>query len=165
MLSFSFTYSSVDVKFSFRILFSFFSHSKDGKFLLFLSAKTAVDSGAHGATESLHKINWPSDEKLPESTDIVNVVRDYRPFSPYRGFKLSLSSPLFVFLTTYINLSTPIIVVFKIVIKFDTSCNADSSCELSWWWLFPWPLCYRPSGWSLVVRWTYSYIIFLLAQL
>ncbi|XP_018446839.2 acylamino-acid-releasing enzyme isoform X1 [Raphanus sativus] len=49
--------------------------SKDGKFLLFLSAKTAVDSGAHGATESLHKINWPSDEKLPESTDIVNVIQ------------------------------------------------------------------------------------------
>ncbi|XP_022560606.2 acylamino-acid-releasing enzyme-like isoform X2 [Brassica napus] len=48
--------------------------SKDGKFLLFLSAKTAVDSGAHWGTESLHKINWPSDGKLSESTDIVDLI-------------------------------------------------------------------------------------------
>ncbi|CAH8319166.1 unnamed protein product [Eruca vesicaria subsp. sativa] len=48
--------------------------SKDGKHLLFLSAKTAVDSGAHGATESLHKISWPSDGKLSDTTDIVDVI-------------------------------------------------------------------------------------------
>ncbi|KAG5389212.1 hypothetical protein IGI04_030753 [Brassica rapa subsp. trilocularis] len=48
--------------------------SKDGKFLLFLSAKAAVDSGAHCSTESLHKISWPSDGKLPESTNIVDVI-------------------------------------------------------------------------------------------
>ncbi|KAL0716595.1 hypothetical protein Bca4012_065917 [Brassica carinata] len=48
--------------------------SKDGKFLLFLSAKGAVDSGAHCSTESLHKISWPSDGKLPESTNIVDVI-------------------------------------------------------------------------------------------
>ncbi|XP_006414693.2 acylamino-acid-releasing enzyme [Eutrema salsugineum] len=49
--------------------------SKDGKFLLFLSAKTAVDSGAHWATESLHKIDWPSDGKFTESVNIVNVTQ------------------------------------------------------------------------------------------
>uniref|UniRef100_A0A1J3FLE9 acylaminoacyl-peptidase n=1 Tax=Noccaea caerulescens TaxID=107243 RepID=A0A1J3FLE9_NOCCA len=49
--------------------------SKDGKFLLFLSAKTAVDSGAHWATESLHKIDWPSDGKLPESANIVDLIK------------------------------------------------------------------------------------------
>ncbi|KAH0849553.1 hypothetical protein HID58_096289, partial [Brassica napus] len=48
--------------------------SKDGKFLLFLSAKTAVDSGAHWGTESLHKINWPSDGKLSELADIVDLI-------------------------------------------------------------------------------------------
>ncbi|XP_056848052.1 acylamino-acid-releasing enzyme-like [Raphanus sativus] len=48
--------------------------SKDGKFLLFLSAKAAVDSGAHCSTESLHKISWPSDGKLPESTNVVDVI-------------------------------------------------------------------------------------------
>ena len=68
-----------NVRFSYdqlkNLLSSFsFSHSKDGKFLLFLSAKTAVDSGAHWGTESLHKINWPSDGKLTESIDIVDVV-------------------------------------------------------------------------------------------
>ncbi|KAJ0233076.1 Acylamino-acid-releasing enzyme [Hirschfeldia incana] len=49
--------------------------SKDGKFLFFLSAKAAVDSGAHCSTESLHKISWPSDGKLPESTNIVDVIQ------------------------------------------------------------------------------------------
>ncbi|KAL0376706.1 UNVERIFIED_CONTAM: Acylamino-acid-releasing enzyme [Sesamum calycinum] len=38
--------------------------SQDGKFLVFLSAKSAVDSGAHLATDSLHKIEWPSDGNL-----------------------------------------------------------------------------------------------------
>lgn len=52
-----------------------FSYSKDGKFLLFLSAKTAADSGAHWVAESLHKINWPSDGILTDSTDIVDLVR------------------------------------------------------------------------------------------
>ncbi|KAJ0232706.1 Acylamino-acid-releasing enzyme [Hirschfeldia incana] len=49
--------------------------SKDGKFLLFLSAKTAADLGAHWVAESLHKIKWPSDGKLTESTDIVDLVQ------------------------------------------------------------------------------------------
>uniref|UniRef100_M4F707 acylaminoacyl-peptidase n=1 Tax=Brassica campestris TaxID=3711 RepID=M4F707_BRACM len=49
--------------------------SKDGKFLVFLSAKTAADIGAHWVAESLHKIKWPSDGKLTESIDIVDVVQ------------------------------------------------------------------------------------------
>ncbi|KAL1192700.1 Acylamino-acid-releasing enzyme [Cardamine amara subsp. amara] len=48
--------------------------SKDGKFLMFLSSKSAVDSGAHRATESLHRIEWPSDGNLPETTNIVDVI-------------------------------------------------------------------------------------------
>ncbi|KAI3469675.1 hypothetical protein Pfo_026338 [Paulownia fortunei] len=48
--------------------------SPDGKFLLFLSAKNSVDSGAHLATDSLHKIEWPSDGKLGPSLKIVDVV-------------------------------------------------------------------------------------------
>ncbi|KAG8373132.1 hypothetical protein BUALT_Bualt12G0138900 [Buddleja alternifolia] len=48
--------------------------SPDGKFLVFLSAKNAVDSGAHSATDSLHKINWPSDGKLSPSLKIEDVV-------------------------------------------------------------------------------------------
>lgn len=57
-------------------MFLFFSslYSKDGKFLVFLSAKTAADIGAHWVAESLHKIKWPSDGKLTESIDIVDVV-------------------------------------------------------------------------------------------
>ncbi|CAN8232120.1 unnamed protein product [Cochlearia groenlandica] len=49
--------------------------SKDGKFLLFVSAKSAVDSGAHMGTESLHRIDWPTDGRLPEATNIFDVVQ------------------------------------------------------------------------------------------
>lgn len=48
--------------------------SKDGKLLVFLSAKRAVDTGAHNATDSLHKINWHSDWKMDEHLDVTDVV-------------------------------------------------------------------------------------------
>ncbi|KAG8370318.1 hypothetical protein BUALT_Bualt14G0104400 [Buddleja alternifolia] len=48
--------------------------SPDRKFLVFLSAKSAVDSGAHLATDSLHKIEWPSDGKLGPLLKISDVV-------------------------------------------------------------------------------------------
>ncbi|TYH03977.1 hypothetical protein ES288_A09G262100v1 [Gossypium darwinii] len=48
--------------------------SPDGKFLVFLSAKASVDSGAHSATDSLHRINWPTDGKLCSSTKIIDVI-------------------------------------------------------------------------------------------
>ncbi|RXH70665.1 hypothetical protein DVH24_013411 [Malus domestica] len=49
----------------------------DGKFLLFLSAKCSVESGAHSATNSLHKIDWPMDGVLSSAakiTDVISVV-------------------------------------------------------------------------------------------
>ena len=48
--------------------------SPDGKFLVFLSAKSSVDSGAHSATDSLHRIDWPTDGKPCPSANIVDVV-------------------------------------------------------------------------------------------
>ncbi|KAK6929879.1 Acylamino-acid-releasing enzyme, N-terminal domain [Dillenia turbinata] len=48
--------------------------SPDGKFLVFLSAKSAVDSGAHCSTESLHKIDWPTDGEPCPSMNIVDLV-------------------------------------------------------------------------------------------
>ncbi|KAK4482830.1 hypothetical protein RD792_010000 [Penstemon davidsonii] len=48
--------------------------SPDGKFLVFLSAKSSVDSGAHSAGDSLHKIDWPCDGTLYPSSKIVDVV-------------------------------------------------------------------------------------------
>ncbi|XP_073144166.1 acylamino-acid-releasing enzyme 1 isoform X4 [Henckelia pumila] len=48
--------------------------SPDGKCLIFLSAKSSVDSGAHSATDSLHKIDWPSDGKLGSNLKVVDVV-------------------------------------------------------------------------------------------
>ncbi|GMP77221.1 hypothetical protein CsSME_00033570 [Camellia sinensis var. sinensis] len=48
--------------------------SPDGKYLVFLSAKSSVDSGAHSATDSLHRIDWPTDGKLDPSAKIVDVV-------------------------------------------------------------------------------------------
>ncbi|CAL8989795.1 unnamed protein product [Prunus brigantina] len=48
--------------------------SPDGKFLLFLSARSAVDSGVHSATDSLHIIDWPMDGVLSSSTKIVDVI-------------------------------------------------------------------------------------------
>ncbi|XP_022138559.1 acylamino-acid-releasing enzyme isoform X3 [Momordica charantia] len=48
--------------------------SPDGKFLIFLSANSSVNTGAHSATNSLHRINWPTDEKLCFNENIVDVV-------------------------------------------------------------------------------------------
>lgn len=48
--------------------------SPDGKFLIFLSASSSVESGARGATNSLHRIEWPMDGKLSSSLKIVDVV-------------------------------------------------------------------------------------------
>ncbi|KAG8091598.1 hypothetical protein GUJ93_ZPchr0012g20436 [Zizania palustris] len=50
--------------------------SPDGKYLVFVSAKSAVDSGAHNATNSMHKINWPAEGNLEGLgvTDVVPVV-------------------------------------------------------------------------------------------
>lgn len=41
---------------------------------MFLSAKSSVDSGVHSATDSLHRIEWPSDGELCASAKIVDVV-------------------------------------------------------------------------------------------
>lgn len=49
-------------------------NSRDGKLLAFLSAKRAVDSGAHNATDSLYKINWPSEWNMNEQLDVTEVV-------------------------------------------------------------------------------------------
>ncbi|KAJ1295586.1 hypothetical protein BS78_01G234800 [Paspalum vaginatum] len=48
--------------------------SPDGKYLVFISAKSAVDSGAHTATNSMHRIEWPTDGKLDESLAVADVV-------------------------------------------------------------------------------------------
>ncbi|XVF38328.1 hypothetical protein REPUB_Repub20aG0092000 [Reevesia pubescens] len=58
-----------------RISSAFFPRfSPDGKFLVFLSAKASVDSGAHSATDSLHRIDWPTNGKLCSSTKIIDVI-------------------------------------------------------------------------------------------
>lgn len=48
--------------------------SPNGKFLVFLSARSAVDSGVHNATNSLHRINWPTDEKLFQSVKTYDII-------------------------------------------------------------------------------------------
>ncbi|CAI9118324.1 OLC1v1019886C2 [Oldenlandia corymbosa var. corymbosa] len=51
--------------------------SPGGKSLVFFSAKTAVESGAHWTTNSLHRIDWPADGKpnqLPKVVEVVPVV-------------------------------------------------------------------------------------------
>ncbi|KAL6519967.1 hypothetical protein OROMI_032861 [Orobanche minor] len=52
-------------------------HSPDGKSLIFLSAASSVDSGAHSATNSLHKLEWPSSGKLNLSLKIIDMVRSF----------------------------------------------------------------------------------------
>lgn len=51
-----------------------FSTSPDGKFLVFLSAKSAVDSGVHNATNSLHRIDWPTGGGLCQPAKIYDIV-------------------------------------------------------------------------------------------
>ncbi|CAJ1966982.1 unnamed protein product [Sphenostylis stenocarpa] len=48
--------------------------SPDGNFLVFVSASSSVDSGAHSATDSLHRIDWPNDTKLYQSCKIHEVI-------------------------------------------------------------------------------------------
>ncbi|WJX17114.1 acylaminoacyl-peptidase [Trifolium repens] len=48
--------------------------SPDGKFLVFLSAKSSVDSGAHSATNSLHRIDWPKEVKFDQSAKVHDVI-------------------------------------------------------------------------------------------
>ncbi|XP_052189153.1 acylamino-acid-releasing enzyme isoform X2 [Diospyros lotus] len=50
------------------------SFSPDGKYLVFLSARSSVDSGAHCATDSLYRIDWTSNGELDPSPKVVNVV-------------------------------------------------------------------------------------------
>ncbi|KAM5552933.1 hypothetical protein ABKV19_025260 [Rosa sericea] len=48
--------------------------SPDGKLLFFLSSRSAVDSGAHSATDSLHRIDWPIDGVPCSSSIIFDVI-------------------------------------------------------------------------------------------
>ncbi|CAN4116541.1 unnamed protein product [Withania somnifera] len=48
--------------------------SPDGKLLIFLSAKSSVDSWAHSATGSLHRIDWSFSGKPTPDATIVDVV-------------------------------------------------------------------------------------------
>ncbi|XP_006356048.1 acylamino-acid-releasing enzyme isoform X1 [Solanum tuberosum] len=48
--------------------------SPDGKLLIFLSARSSVDSWAHSATDSLHKIDWSFSGKPTPDVTIVDVV-------------------------------------------------------------------------------------------
>ncbi|XP_073266827.1 acylamino-acid-releasing enzyme-like isoform X2 [Populus alba] len=47
--------------------------SPDGRFLVFLSGRSSVDSGAHSATDSLHRIDWPVNGHL-SSLKIIDVI-------------------------------------------------------------------------------------------
>ncbi|CAN4091824.1 unnamed protein product [Withania somnifera] len=48
--------------------------SPDGKLLIFLSARSSVDSWAHSATDSLHRIDWSFNGKPTPNAIIVDVV-------------------------------------------------------------------------------------------
>ncbi|CAN6299429.1 unnamed protein product [Urochloa humidicola] len=48
--------------------------SRDGKILAFLSAKQAVNTGAHNATDCLYKINWPFDWEMDRQLNLTEVV-------------------------------------------------------------------------------------------
>ncbi|KAI7747553.1 hypothetical protein M8C21_015238 [Ambrosia artemisiifolia] len=62
----------------------------DGKFLVFLSAKTCVDTGAHSATQSIHKIEW-NNEGEPSSAKIVDVWESNKNHSQqFKSFMDSL---------------------------------------------------------------------------
>ncbi|XP_057818724.2 acylamino-acid-releasing enzyme 1 isoform X1 [Cryptomeria japonica] len=48
--------------------------SPDGELLVFLSANTAVNTGAHCATNSLHSLHWPSSGIIHSKIEIKDVV-------------------------------------------------------------------------------------------
>lgn len=47
---------------------------------MFLSAKCSVDTWAHSATQSLHRVDWSIDGKPTADADIVDVVRSISMF-------------------------------------------------------------------------------------
>ena len=49
--------------------------SPNGKMLVFLSAQAAVNSGAHNATNSLHRIDWPADGVISGQKQIKDVTK------------------------------------------------------------------------------------------
>lgn len=48
--------------------------SPDGKFLVFLSASSSVDSGVHLATNSLHRIDWLTNGKIHQFVKIYDII-------------------------------------------------------------------------------------------
>lgn len=60
--------------------------SPDGRFLLFLSAKSAVESGAHCATNSLHRMNWSSTGK-PDLANIIDLVGAFSVSATLEGLR------------------------------------------------------------------------------
>ena len=51
--------------------------SPDGHTLVFLSQQTAVDTGVHSATSSLHSVSWPHSSSSLSTTAVIDVV--YNP--------------------------------------------------------------------------------------
>ncbi|KAK7357274.1 hypothetical protein VNO80_16558 [Phaseolus coccineus] len=83
-----------------------FSTSLDRKFLVFVSARSSVDSGAHSATDSLRRIDWPKDMKLYQSSkihDVIPVVL-FAEDAASQGFTVQISSVIhgFPMATVYV---------------------------------------------------------------
>lgn len=69
------TYHEAMVKLTETISSAFFPRfSPDGMFLVFLSSKSSVDSGAHSSTNSLHKIDWSTHGRPCQGSSIADVV-------------------------------------------------------------------------------------------
>ncbi|KAL3626355.1 hypothetical protein CASFOL_029904 [Castilleja foliolosa] len=80
--------------------------SPDGKYLVFLSAKSSVDSGAHSSTNSLHRLEWPSNGKLNPSLTITDVMAR-RIFTKIEGCNCNIFDDASKF--HQVNLKVPIV--------------------------------------------------------
>ncbi|XP_059312322.1 acylamino-acid-releasing enzyme-like isoform X2 [Lycium ferocissimum] len=113
--------------------------SPDGKFLVFLSSKSAVDSGAHNGTESLHRIDWSFDaEPLPHNkiVDLVPVVMCAED-GGFPGLYCSniLSTPWLSDGRTMILSSawgSTLVILTVDVLRGDVSRISPSTSEFSW---------------------------------
>eukprot|EP00262_Sarcandra_glabra_P004004 TRINITY_DN1494_c0_g1_i1.p1 TRINITY_DN1494_c0_g1~~TRINITY_DN1494_c0_g1_i1.p1 ORF type:complete len:713 (+),score=132.54 TRINITY_DN1494_c0_g1_i1:156-2141(+) len=96
--------------------------SPDGKSLIFLSAKSAVDSGAHWATNSLHRMDWPGVGKQCPSLKIVDVVKSFLSLLQFRVLKIPVSD-------TSENLTEGAKKPFEAIFISNSNCQTEESCK------------------------------------
>lgn len=125
-------------------------NSRDGKLLVFLSSKQAVDSGAHNATDSLHIINWPSEWKMDKQLDVNEMVCP-------SFFFISKCPPIFFLIFFWGKFSWLNYSLCSAACSLSSFWTVPGAyCNVPWRWLFSRPLLFIHAIWSLAPWWMHN---------